>query len=64
MHNRQDGGDGVLGKQLLASENDDHKTKGITKIFQQEAAGKFAQVDMEDAFGDQRGAHRKSGGNR
>ena len=57
MHNRQDGGHGVLGKQLLASEDDDYKTKGVAEIFQQKTTGKFAKMDMEDTFGDQRSPH-------
>lgn len=39
MHNRQDGGDGILGEQLLPSENDDNKAKGVAEIFQQKPPG-------------------------
>ena len=57
MHNRQDGGDGILGEQLLPSENDDNKAKGVAEIFQQKTAGQLAEMDMEYAFGNQRSPH-------
>ena len=50
MHNRQDGGDCILGKQLLASENDDHKTKGITKVFKKKTAGHAVELNMKNTF--------------
>ena len=60
MHDRQHRGHGILGKQLLASHDNDNKTEGVAEVFQQVPARYVGKMHVKNAFRYQRGAHRQA----
>ncbi|UWN51674.1 hypothetical protein ASALC70_03907 [Alcanivorax sp. ALC70] len=63
-HERQDGGDGVFGEQLLAGQNHDQKAQRVAHAADQKAGVAVRQMGVEQASRHQRGAHGDAGGDR